>query len=244
MKNLILLSAFILSIVTVQSQSKCGDFYPTEPGASRTLTIYDNDGNEQGSVTYTVKEVTGDQMTYSMSMSRDGTTMMENDYKMNCTDDGVSIDFNSMGGAMMSAMRSDNATVTGTDIYLPNALSVGMTLDDAEMKVSNSMDIGGRTVNTSMTMKMKDRKVEGMEDITTPAGEFKNCYRLVYYTDMSRTMPTITGTTTTNVIYKSKTIQWLKEDIGVVKTMDFMGEVTSSTTTWTRQSWGQLTAMN
>ena len=61
---------------------------------------------------------------------------------------------------------------------------------------------------------------------------------------MSRTMPTITGTTTTNVVFKSKTIQWLKEDIGVVKTMDFMGEATSSTTTWSRQGWGQLTAMN
>ena len=246
MKNLMLvICAFGVFFHNANAQSKCGYFYPSEAGASRTLTMYDDDDNEQGSVTYTVKQVTGDQMTYSVEMSRGGTAMMQNEYIMNCTDDGVSIDFNSMGGAMISSMRPDNATITGTDIYLPNVLSEGQILDDAEMVISSSMeDEDGTVYNSSMTMRMHDRKVDGIEDISTPAGDFENCYRIVYYTEMSRTMPTITGVTSTVVIFKSKTIQWLKEGIGVVKTMDYMEEVSGTTSTWSRQGWGQLTAMN
>ena len=246
MKSLtIFFCSLVLFFHNSNAQSKCSKFYPSEAGASRTLTLYDKDDVEQGSVTYTVKEVIGDQMIYSVAMARGGATMMNNEYPMTCNDDGVSIDFNSLGGAMAASMRPDNATITGTDIYLPNRLEVNQVLGDAEMVISNSMDVGGRTVNTTMTMRMYNRKVTALEDINTPAGEFPESYKLEYYTEMSNTTPALMGGgTTSNVLFKMKTEQWLYPNVGVVMTKDYMEEIVGGTKMWVLQSWGQLTAKN
>ena len=246
MKKVLIITC-ALSLIVYQSiaQSKCSNFYPSEAGASRTLTLYDKDDVEQGSVTYTVKEVIGDQMIYSVTMARGGATMMNNEYPMTCNNDGVSIDFNSLGGTMAASMRPDNATITGTDIYLPNRLEVNQVLDDAEMVISNSMDVGGRTVNTSMTMRMYNRKVTALEDINTPAGEFPKSYKLEYYTEMSNTTPAMMGGgTTSNVLFQMKTEQWLYPNVGVVMTKEYMEDIVGGTKLWVLQSWGQLTDKN
>ena len=246
MRRLILLiSTVAMGIIGMHGQNKCSNFYPSEVGTSHTLTMYDKDDVEQGKVTYTVKEVTGDQMIYSVTMSKGGATLMDNEYPMNCTDDGVSIDFNSLGGPMAAAMSPDNATITGTNIYLPNDLRVGRTLDDAEMVISNSMDVGGRSYNTTMTMRMYNRSVEKREDVTTPAGSFDKSYKLIYYTKMSNSVPSISGSTaTTNDLYTMKTEQWLYPNVGVVMTKEYMEEIVGGSKLWVLQSWSQLTEKN
>lgn len=225
------------------AQSACSKFYPSEAGASRTLTLYDAADVEQGKVIYTVKEVVGNDMIYTVSMSGGGHSLPPREMKMSCSEDGVSIDFTSMGGAMVSAMGPDSGTITGTDIYLPNDLSLDTELDDAEMVISSSMDIDGTTYNSSMTMRMFDREVVAVEDVTTPLDNFPDCYKLVYYTEMSRTMPGMMGVaaTTTSSLFKSKTEQWMKEGVGVVKMKEYME---TSPGNWVLQSWGELTDKN
>jgi hypothetical protein len=92
--------------------------------------------------------------------------------------------------------------ITGTDIELPNELSVGQALSDAN--VAMKIDMGGMSMN--MKVDMINRKVEKQESVTTPAGTF-NCY--VIYTDNESKMMMV------NQSFPSRL--WLAEGVGMVK---------------------------
>jgi hypothetical protein len=103
---------------------------------------------------------------------------------------------------------------SGTDLQIPNDISVGKELPDANMDMT--MNMGG--MNMTMSVTMKDRKVVGQEDVTTPAGTF-NCYVISYNLDMKMGMN-----------QKGSAKQWIAEGVGLVKQEDYnkSGNVTSS----------------
>ena len=92
--------------------------------------------------------------------------------------------------------------ITGTDIEIPNNLSVGQELADANVSITMSMS--GIKMNT--TVNQTNRKVEKNERITVAAGTFE-CY-LVTETNISKTM----GAT-----IEMTTKQWLSEGVEIVK---------------------------
>ena len=217
MKKLgILFAACIFTSTLVYGQTECSKFYVTEEGARFEITMYDHKEKAQGTMVYNVKEDNGDHAVYSMEMKdKKGTEINTAEYSITCDEDGVSIDFSSMmSGNMAPGMGDMEVDISGTNIFLPNDLNVGQELPDAEMQIS----ITGSPIPMSSFVKMVNRKVEGKESITTPAGTFE-CYVLSYDTEVKMGVKRI-----------GKSKQWLAEGIGMVKSEDYnkKGKLTGS----------------
>ncbi|WP_420320279.1 hypothetical protein [Flagellimonas sp.] len=209
MKNLIstLILVGFLSNSEVSAQTDCSKYYPVSDGAKFEHTLYGNRMNEEGKVIYSVTDDGGDSVLYTMAMfDKNGTQIGDSSYGMKCEENGVSIDFKSlMGSGRPTQFDNMEMDIKGNNIYIPNDLSVGQTLPDAEME----MTITGAPIAMKSFMRMYNRTVERKETITTPAGTF-DCFVISYDTDMKMGIKS-TG----------KTKQWLAEDIGMVKTEDY-----------------------
>ena len=163
MKTKVIVSVLtIFSCYFLAAQSACSKYYPLEEGASFQYTNYNGKGKLEGKIDYNVTNVSnnGDTTTATMEMKyqdRKGKEIMASDYDFTCEGDVVKIDFQSlMNQQMMQQFAAMEIDVTGTDIELPNNLSVGQELADAN--VSIAADMGGMTMN--MNVETINRKVE------------------------------------------------------------------------------------
>lgn len=181
-----------------------------EEGTSFQYTMTNKKGKTEGITDYSITNVenTGGVTTATMNMKftdEKGKEIFVSDYKISCSEDVVKIDYNSLVPAQMMKQYTDmgmEMEISGTDIELPNNLSVGQGLDDANVAIAIKM--------TGMNMNIKvdqlNRVVEKTENVTTPAGNFK-CYVI--------TQDNISETMGVKQIMQSKL--WLAEEVGMVK---------------------------
>lgn len=212
-KQYFILPFILLFTISAYTQGNCSRFYPMKEGAHFTLTMYDADETELGKITYKVLNVSGNSGTYSTTMEAGGMSM-SSEYGISCERDGVSIDFSSMGGGMMSRFgggAGDKVDITGTSIYLPNDIAVGDVLPDAKMEMKLTIRAAGVASPSNTVIEMVDRNVIDRETITTPAGSF-DCFVMTY-------QMLINGVNTAGLTHK----MWLAPDVGVVKTMEVQG---------------------
>ncbi|GAB5476439.1 MAG: hypothetical protein Mars2KO_45380 [Maribacter sp.] len=211
MKNK-LFGLLLLAFITgpLQSQENCSKYYPMKEGSFFEYTMYDKKGKTEGVTSYTISEVSTDggatSATFDLTFTdKKGKEVYNSDYTIQCSGDGISIDYKSLFPAQMMKQYEDmglEMDISGTDIQLPNDLSVGKELDDANISVA--MKMSGMKMNISVDQ--TNRKVEKKESITTPAGTFE-CY-VITETASSTTM----GATreTVNKL-------WLAEGVGMIK---------------------------
>lgn len=208
-----LLSLLTLLFFCVQftlAQSSCSKYYPMEEGASFQYTMYNKKGKTEGVTDYTITKVDSNggttSATFDIKFTDDkGKEVFNSNYNISCSGNGIKIDYESLFPSQMKQQFEDmnmEMDISGTDIQIPNDLSVGKDLEDANISVSMSM--GSIKMNT--TVDQTNRKVETKESITTPAGTF-DCY-LITETTTSKTM----GAT-----IEMNNKLWLAEGIGMVK---------------------------
>lgn len=225
MKNILVsLVSIVFTVGLTMAQDNCSKFYPLEEGSSFKYTNFDKKGKVDGTLTYTISSVTdtGSAMvaTFDMTYSDNkGKNVFDTNYNITCENGSVRIDYKSLFPTQMMQQYSDmdiEMDITGTDIELPNDLTEGQELADANVSVT--MNMGGIKMNT--TVDQTNRKVEKKESITTPAGTF-DCY-LITETSISKTM----GAT---IEMNSKL--WLAEGVGMVKQESYKknGNLMSST---------------
>lgn len=212
----------ILSCVIVISISAqdCSTYYPFSVDTSWEITNYGKKGKTEAVTNYTVTNLKKEGDTEIATLQtkvfdKNGKSIIDSSYDIVCSGDTVSIDFKSLMNAMMAEQYGDmDVTFTGTDIHLPNNLSVGQILDDANMQMKMSM--GG--IGMNMNVEMTDRKVVDRESITTPAGTY-DCFVLTYTTKVKMGMARS---------FSGK--QWIAAGVGMVKQEDYnkKGKVTSS----------------
>ena len=146
MRTLILIYSLFLVSSTALSQN-CSKYYPMEEGTSFQYTMTNKKGKTEGITDYSITNVenTGGVTTASMNMKftdEKGKEIFVSDYKLSCTGDVVKIDYNSLVPAQMMKQYTDmgmEMEISGTDIELPNNLSVGQSLDDANVAMSIKM---------------------------------------------------------------------------------------------------------
>lgn len=166
----------LLAFITAKAQDNCSQYYPMVEGASFSYNMYDKKGALDGTSLYKVMQVTNsaDGTKASLNVSFKGSKKnesFETDYDFTCTGEGIRIDFNSLIPSQMTEQYKDmdiKMDVTGTDIELPNNLSVGQELADADVNVT--MSISGMKMN--IEAKTTNRKVVAKESVTTAAGTF------------------------------------------------------------------------
>ncbi len=209
-KTILFIVATVFGISSMIAQSNCSKYYPMKEGSSFEYIQFDKKGKNNGTSNFTITTVQNNdgETVATMHMKyidKKGKNAYESNYNITCTGDGIKIDFASLMPTKMIEQYKDmdvKMDISGTDIELPNNLSVGQQLADAN--VSLKMDMGVMKMNIKVDM--IDRKVEKREQITTPAGTF-DCY-LITETSKSKTMGA-------NIEMLSK--MWLTEGIGMVK---------------------------
>lgn len=201
---------FLYGTSLALGQNACSKYYPMEEGSTFQYTMYDKKDKVEGVTDYVVSNVENDggntTATMKLTYTDDkGKNVLESDYNITCTGNGVKIDYESLFPSEMKKQYEDmgmDMEITGTDIEIPNDLSAGQTLDDANLSVT--MDMG------AMKMKINvdtfDRKVEKMESVTTPAGTF-DCYLI---TEKSKSKVMMANVEMSNKV-------WISEGVGMIK---------------------------
>ena len=202
MKALTLICTFFCITSTVFSQD-CSKYYPMDEGTKFQITMYNKKDKMSGVMDYEVKEVSGNTATMFYEMTDEkGKMITSSEYGITCSDDGVTIDFSSMmSPGVMGQYEDMEMEMSGTDLLYPNNLSVGQSLPDADVLMTVKMP----PMNMKMTMKFFNRKVEGNETVSTPAGDFE-CYVITYDTESKMGI---------KMTMSSKL--WLSEGYGMVK---------------------------
>ncbi|PHQ59748.1 MAG: hypothetical protein COC08_08300 [Maribacter sp.] len=205
-----LIILFLIGTQCTWAQNNCSKYYPMVEGSSFEYTNYNKKGKIEGVTNYTVASVTSEgsatTATLALKMAdKKGKEIFNTNYNFTCDNNMVKIDYKSLFPSQMMQQYSDmgmKMDISGTDIELPNNLSVGQELSDANVTIK--MNMSGIKMNISVNQ--TNRRVEKKETVTTPAGTF-DCYLLTENTT-SKTMGA-------NIEMMSKL--WLAEGIGMVK---------------------------
>ena len=213
-----LLSIFLCSSF-LYSQDTCSRYYPFNEGSTFQITNFDKKGKTLGFVDYLVTNVSVSNDTEVSTISskvkdEKGELVMESSYTITCKDDKISIDFNSLvNPQMLNQYQEFDVDVSGTNIDLPNNLSVGQLLPDASMLMTINMGI-----MLKFTVDITNRKVIAQEYVTTTAGTF-NCYVISYNSDIKM-----------GIKRKGLSKQWIAEGVGLVKQEEYnkKGKLVSS----------------
>ncbi len=215
---LLLVSTSIFSQSTV-----CENGYMAfKEGIRMELTHYDSKGRPNSITKQTVKEVDGlddgFKATIEMESSDEkGKRSTTTSYDVTCKGNSIFIDMRSMLNPEATASTQEmEMEVTGDAMEFPNELTPGQTLPDGNIEMKASMN--GIKLMT-IKMNVTNRKVEGNESVTTPAGTF-DCIKITQDTDVKAIFK-----------MKAKTTTWYAIGVGMVKTENYdkNGKVESST---------------
>ncbi|WP_047416456.1 hypothetical protein [Cellulophaga sp. Hel_I_12] len=225
MKTQTMLSLLLILAVNFASgQVHCSKYYPFEEGTSFQYSMFDKKGKPDGTSNYKVNSVinSGGETIAEMSvilLDKKGNEIVTSNYTIICTDSGVKIDFQSLMPSQMLEQYKEmdvQVDLSGTDIELPNDLSVGQELQEANV----TMNVKMAGMNMKTMVNMMNRKVEKIETITTPAGSFE-CF--VIYSENESQIMGIKKTFPSRL--------WLAEGVGMVKQESYQkdGDLISAT---------------
>jgi hypothetical protein len=214
MKTLIRIAAFFcLLTLTAQVQSQeCQPYFLIDEGSVREMTSYDKKDKLTGTTVQTVKEVktSGNVTEWTIgAVSKDdkGKEVSSGDLHMSCEDGIFKMDMkNFLDEETMKSFEEMEITMDATDLDYPAVLVPGQTLKDGNISVKVTSQ--GMPLMT-LVVKIYDRKVEAIEDITTPAGTF-SCYKMTS-TIETKTMFTIVA----------KSTDWIAAKVGSVRSESY-----------------------
>jgi len=208
MKKILVALCLILFVTPPATAQNCSKYYPMIEGATFQYTNYSKKGKKEGVAEYKVSDVntSGDVTDATMSIDlkdEKGKEIYKTDYKFTCKGNMVTIDYESLiPSSMLQQYKDMEMEISGTDLELPNDLSVGQELSDANVSVKISMS----GINMNTTVDMVNRKVEKQESVTTPAGTF-DCY--VIYSENKMKAMMVKQTFPSRV--------WFSEGVGMIK---------------------------
>ncbi len=202
-KQALLILFIFLGYLTTRGQNNCSKFYPMQEGTNFQLTTYDKKDKPTSVIDYVIQESSDDVAVIAYDVhDKKGELVLNSEYEISCENDGISIDFRSLAApGMMEQYKDMEVDITGTNLYLPNDMSAGQTLPDADLL----MNINMNPINMKLTVKIFDRKVLGEETVTTPAGTF-DCIVL-----------TQSQETKVGVKVSGSSKEWYAADVGLVK---------------------------
>jgi hypothetical protein len=193
----------IMSLAFFRANSQCDNpYYKVKEGTVIVMESFDKKDKMQTrtETKITAYEPTGNgfiaTVTSSITDKKDK-LVSEGDYKMTCEDNIIKIDMSGFVPAeSVTAFQNMEVEVTMDQLEYPANLSAGQELDDASIEISTS----NNPIPMKLTFDISNRKVEGNETVTTPAGTY-DCLKISYNTH-SKMM--IANMNFTNVEYLSK----------------------------------------
>lgn len=210
MKKLLSLLFVSLSIL---SFAQCeNSFFPFKEGITFEQTNFSQKDKIQGKTISKIISVANNEATVENKIfDSKGKLLTEANYTIICDGNAIKFDFESFIPEETFSQYGDaKVTVDGDFITIPNELAVGQQLEDGSGKVSVDMS----AMQMNMDMKLKERKVDTKEMLTTKAGSF-DCYKISQNTTVTMDMMGMKRTTETS------SISWFAKGVGMVKTENY-----------------------
>ncbi len=207
MKKLIFLITVLISGLVVAAQD-CTMYFPVQEGTQIEITNYDKKDKVTGSSIQKIIEKDESDGNLDLTVATEtfdkkGEKVMDGQFDVRCEDGKFYMDMrNFLDSESMEAYKDMDVEVDASDMVFPPGMAPGDELPDASITLK--IGSGGTTMFT-MTIWITNRKVEGREEITTSAGTF-DCLKMSY--DIETKMM---------VKVQSKAVQWIAEDVGMVK---------------------------
>jgi hypothetical protein len=204
-----------LFFISTSAQNCSGYYYLTHSAVE--MTTYDKKAKESGKITYTISNInkTGDAITadFTSEMKDEkGKSISKGAGKYKCSGGNLFIDARvAMPQEQMGAYKDMDIKADEVFIEYPASLSDGQSLKDANFK----MDIINKgSVFSTTTLEQTNRKVEGKESVTSPAGTWE-CWKITYD---GRFRATIGGPSGIGIPFNFKSTEWFAPGFGIVKT--------------------------
>ena len=206
--TVLLFAGLLLSATVNLFSQECVFYSPVEKGTVLKHSNYDKKDKLTGTSTQTVLDnyIENGVQTVKLRNEYQGVdtdSVFMTELEMKCKDGRYYMDMESFIGESMLTPYSEMETAFEVEnMTIPAKLKAGDVLDNGRVTVTisnNDMKIMTISVNIS------NRKVEAIEEVTTPAGIFE-CYKISY--DMSTKML---------ITIKASTVEWYAKNIGVVR---------------------------
>ncbi|MBX2914322.1 MAG: hypothetical protein KF856_03510 [Cyclobacteriaceae bacterium] len=208
----------IFILVTFNSlwaTAQCNDYYVLNEGTEWTYETYNNKnkltGKTQQSVKSFEKTPTGfTAIVTAVLYNEKGKEQTKGDLEMVCTNGTFLIDMRKFISEEQQKMfASYKMAVQSENLELPSKLTVGQTLKDGSITLTAE----GSPLPMKMSVTVYDRKVEGKETITTPAGTFE-CFKISSKSKVNTQMGI-----TMNLNFSG--VEWFALKVGMVKSESF-----------------------
>lgn len=221
-----LITAFTLLFLSGNLISQdCANYYYLQNNKTIEMTISNKNGKESGKMTYVVSDSkkSGSSVTATINsefVDAKGKTISKATNNVKCENGVMQMNMKTfIPAAQMEQMKS--GTANATDVYLeyPANMNVGDQLKDGQFNMDYESTSG---LKSSIEISITERKVEGKESVTTPAGTWE-CYKI---SSQNKIVSKIAGI---GIPIKMSVTEWYAPGFGVVKTESKTGktEITS-----------------
>jgi hypothetical protein len=209
MKKYLLISVIII-LVVLDAYAQCSNpYYQLHEGTLIEIENYDAKGKAEGKTEIRVidwnETTAGFKATIGYKIfDKKGKQAYEGDYTLECIDGAIHIDMSAfVPDESMQAFKDMELEMKMDQLEYPVELREGQILEDAtfEMTAKNS------PMPMNFTFIITDRKVEGKESVTTPAGTF-DCFKISHTTNSKMMIANS----------NFRTVQYITEKYGAVKT--------------------------
>jgi len=189
------------------------------------MTISNKNGKESGKMTYVVldSKKIGSSITATINsefVDAKGKTITKATNNVKCENGVMQMDMKTfIPPAQMEQMKPGEAKATDVYLEYPANMNVGNQLKDGQFNM-NYKSAGG--LDCSIDISITERKVEGKETITTPAGTWE-CFKISAKNKINSKISNI-GIPITMLV-----TEWFAPGFGIVKTESKTGktEITS-----------------
>jgi hypothetical protein len=191
--------------------AQCNDYYELSKGTSWTFENYSAKGKlqskNQQTVTSYENTATGYKATiHSETFSEKGKKQMEADMEVSCNNGTYLMDMRRfVPQEQLEMFKSYEVKLEGENLELPSRLTEGQSLKSGWI----TLTAVGSPLPLNLKVDITDRKVEGKETITTPAGTF-TCWKISSKSSLQIKMGI-------NMNLNFSIVEWMAEKVGLVK---------------------------
>ena len=213
MKKLLLTLFNLFLVFSIYAQ--CNEFYPITENVRYEYDHFDRKEKLTLKTVNTFKNVSGTGNNIKATMvqeiidAKKNSSVGTSESELVCDNGVVHFTVNSM--SMMEGTQGNDPNmkveVSGDKMDIPSNLQVGQALKDMNYNIRMSMS-GMNIMNRDF--KVKNRKVEAQEKVTTPAGTF-DCLKITFTTSSEKGLGS--GTI--------KSAMWYAKDAGLVKSESY-----------------------
>lgn len=194
-------------------------------GASFTRETYDNKGKVTGIIKQKVLNVESEGNSVKASVNselydKNNELQSKSEYTMKCEEGSFYIDMKAfLAPENMKAFKNMEVTGKGDFLVFPAEMEAGATLPDGTLQM-NIKNNGSDFAEVQMII--TNRKVDAVEKINTPAGDFV-CYKIRYDYEM------IMKTLGIPLTFKGMATDWYNNSVGSVRSESYnkKGKMTS-----------------